>query len=426
MPPFLDFSSAFPWFVSGLLAGLFLYWLVRMLIGTDRRRRAELQSARAELDEARRAQTALAEHRSQIEAERARLTSEINQLSPRASLVPQLERQLAGMKEVDAKRAGEIEAANQQLAALRESTAAEIATLRQNAEGYSSNAKYYETEYGRLHAAHQALNTEWSSSSNMLTKLQSDYAVASREAGEATRLRSELASAKAEIDAARAEIVSHKSAEAMLKQEIERLTLDYTAKLKAADTHLAEYTSDLSRLKTQLAAAPKVDHSGEVQRLTGELNRLRDIEARNESLSNEVSRLKAEAAIAPKVDLSGEVQRLNAELVKVQSDLAAAPKFDLIGEVDRLNGDVTRLTATLNSVRAEERTAAMDLHATRNDLSQVRMGMEEMSRLLSERNGEVEQLKLKLAAMPDVENYRRFKEALEAANRIASGLPEKA
>lgn len=434
MPPIFDFTSASPWILMGFLAGLLMFWLARMILGIDRKRAAAFAALESELDEARRARSALTDSKAQIDAERARLAADVNQLSPRAALLPQLERQIAAAKELDAKRLSELEAATQQLAKLRE-----------DAEGQASNAKYYESEYGRLHAAHQALNTEWSSTSNLVSKLQSEYAVASREAGEAARLRSELASAKAHIDAARADLAARTSSEQMLKNEIERLTLSYESRLNAAEQDNAQHSSEVARLTSQLSAAPKEDLSGEVQRLNGELTRLRDIESRNESLMNEVSRLKAEIAILPKVDLgnevarlkaelagapkhdlSGEVARLNAENVKLRTDLASAPKADFSPEVERLNGELSRLGATLNSVRAEERNAAMELHTTRNDLSQVRMGLEEMGRLLSERNTEVEQLKVKLSATPDVENYRRFKEALEAANRIAAGLPEKA
>jgi chromosome segregation ATPase len=140
----------------------------------------------------------------------------------------------------------------------------------------------------------------------------------------------------------------------------------------------------------------------------------------SERLSAEVARLAAELQRAEKASsgLAGDVERLRAQL-------AAAPKQDFSGDVARLRDELASQSDALKKAQAQERETAMELSSARTDLGQARVALEETTRLLGERHGEIEELRAKLAAVPDVESYRRFKDALEAANRIAAGLPEK-
>lgn len=405
----LDFSSAVSWVLAGFIAGLLVYWLVRRLMGIDARRLDEIATLNASIEETRRAHMNLAGTNAQLEAERSRLTAEVNQLSPRAALLPQFERQVAELKQASSTAQAAVDAGRKELDILRQQTASEIASLRQEADVKGSTAKYYEDEYGRLHAAHQALNSDWSSASGLVSKLQADYAAASREAQEATRLRSEMASARAEIDSLRADIAN---AKALAQSDAARLAQEADTRLKAAQQMVSGRDGEIASLRA------------EITRLGEETGRLRTAAAESANLSSEVNRLKAQegqlrAAESARAELAGEVTRLKAAL-------DAAPKEDLSDNVTRLNGEVAQLSAALESVRTQERSTAMELHATRTDLTQVRTALEETTRLLGERHGEVESLRARLAAMPDVESYRRFKDALDAANRIAAGLPEKA
>ena len=428
MPPFFDMSSAYSWLLIGFLAGLLVYWLVRALLGLDRKRLDEIDGLRAELNQARSAQSSFADMQSRLEGERARLLSEVNQLSPRASLLPQLERQLAEAKQAAINSTSALETANQQISAQRDATAAELAQLRRDVEAKAKTAAQYEAEYGRLHAAHQQLTSDLGTKTNLIAKLQSDFEAANRGSDEAVRLRSENASARAQVKSLQADLKARTSTEQMYKEEISRLTIDFDGKRKALEAKLAErdhelktaranmsgnadLANEVARLQSALAAAPKQDLSGEVARLQAALSA-----APKEDLTGEVGRLRAEIArLAPAEAARAE---LASEVARLKGEIAALPRQDLTGEV-------SRLTALADKAQAAERQAALELHATRNDLSQVRMGLEEMSRLLAERNAETEQLRARLANMPDVENYRRFKEALDAANRIAAGLPEK-
>lgn len=447
MPPFLDFSSAGPWILAGFVLGLLISWLIRKISGVDARRQKEIEALSATVDDARRAHETLTAVNGQLETERARLTAEVNQLSPRAGLVPQFERQNAELKQALSSVQSSADEAARQLAALRDQNAADLAALRQEAEVKGSTAKYYEEEYGRLHAAHQALNKDWTSASGLVSKLQNDYAVASRGAEESTRLRSDVASLRAQIESLNADISSAKAA---AKSEVAKVEADANARVNHLQGLISSKDAEITHLKGELSSAPKQDLSGEVSRLGLQIQSLQSdlkaSEAAKAALTDEASKLKASLASAPKEDLSGEVSRLNLHVQGLQSDLraseasraslaqeadrlkaamASAPKQDLSGEVQRLSAEIARVNGALEQVRSQERTASMELHSARTDLSQVRTALEETTRILGERHSEVEDLRAKLAAVPDVESYRRFKEALEAANRIASGQSEK-
>ena len=355
----LDFSSALPWLGAGILAGLFLYWLVRALIGTDRRRNAELRASMTVLDETRRTAATLTEHKVQLEAERGRLDSLVTDLAPRAALVPQFERQLDEMRQADNVHLSALDTTTKQLTALREDSAAEIALLRQDVEAHSGTAKYYEGEFARVFADHDALGKEARLAAARFAKLQTDFDVASREASEVTRLRSELASAKVDITSLRADLDARRDGERAHRDELARLSLDFDGKIKAAAAESASRADEIARLKTQASAVATAGAGGDVM---------------------------------------------------------------------QLKSQIATLETELNSARAVERRVSMELNTSNHDLAQVRRAMEETSILVAERHAEIERLKVQLAAgsTAETDNYRRFKDALDAANRIAAGLPEKA
>ena len=272
MPPILDFSSAFPWLGSGFLAGLFVYWLVRLLLGIDRRRREELQAAQLAVDDARHSASEMSAKAASLESEWARLTHEVGQLQPRAALVPQFERQLSEMKQAEASRQMQLSAAQKQLADLNNSNAAQIAALRHDIETHSSTAKYYESEFNRLHAEHDEVNKNALAISTDLQRTKAGLDAATREANETVRLRSELNAAKAESDQLRAadakrtgdQAQSNSVNEAKLKTALEAaeadiasLRADVDQRRKAENIHaeaLAKLTSE-SEAKLKSAAA---------------------------------------------------------------------------------------------------------------------------------------------------------------------------
>ncbi len=473
MPPIFDFTSALPWLAAGFVAGLLVFWLIRALLGIDRRRVQELAAANSELDEARRAHAALSQNYANVEGDRIRLGNEVAQLSQRAALIPQYERQIADLRQSEASRASAAEAAVAQLAAFRDTSASEVNALRQDIEAAQSTAKYYEAEFGRLLEAHQALSKEVSADDEQVSKLKADYEAASREAGEAPRLRSELASAKALIESLQADlqegkasvdryqteltrlrreneqamvaIETAKSSGSSSADEITRLKAELAAaqkrgestdevlrlnaeiaRLKPLEAERAELYAEITRLSGELDAGAAADRGADYQRMQDEMANLRFAAAESEGLANEVSRLRAELNAAPRQqDNDSTLQRLNDEIARLKAQ-ASAEAGSYADEIERIKSEVSKLNSALVSARSDERNAAMELHTARNDLQQARTAMEETSRLLAERHAEIEQLKARLANAPaDVENYRRFKEALDAANRIAAGLPAK-
>lgn len=387
MPAFWDFSAALPWMGGGFIAGLLMAWLIRKLTGIDAKRIREIQQLNDTIGDARRAHAAIVATNTQLESERARLTAQVNELSPRAGLVPQYERQVSELRQSLQDAQSALDAAKK-----------DADQIRQEAEVKGSTAKYYEEEYGRLHAAHQALNKEAASASALVSKLQSDYAAASQAAQDAVRLRSDIGSLRAQLESAQAD---RAQMQAKAKADMAREEEAANQRMAQLQSTLAGREAEIARLQQDAAklAASAQDGailSAEVARLTEELQRSKQT---GSSLTADVERLTAQLAAAPKQDLSADVARLQSELATVRD--------------------------ALSNAQAQERSTAMDLSSARTDLSQARTALEETTRLLGERHGEVEELRAKLAAVPDIESYRRFKDALEAANRIAAGLPEK-
>ena len=337
MPSIFDFSDAYAWLMFGFLAGLIAYWLYRRLFGGHHHYAAQLADLSAQLD-----------------------------------------------------------ASNQQLAASGTTHASELANLNQIVDNEQSKSKYYEGEYNTLLPvynsllqSYNALSQDTSSGSALVKKLQQDYAIACKEAGEAAQLRSDLESARAAANKMQAEAKS------------------LLASVEAA------YKEEIGSLKIELNAA-KHNTGGNAAALTGELA----------TAKAEISRLQGELSAA--ANASGEVSWLKGEVTRLTNELAnfkSGATMDFKAVMEENEG----LKASLAKAAANERTAAMEHHATKNDLLQVRTALEETSLIGAERHAELERLKVQLATMPaDLENYRRFKDALDAANCIAAGLPDKA
>lgn len=387
MPAFWDFSAALPWVGGGFIAGLLLAWLIRKLTGIDAKRIREIQQLNDTVNDARRAHAAIVATNTQLESERARLTAQVNELSPRAGLVPQFERQVAELRQ-------SLQASQSALEAAK----ADADAIRQDAEIKGSTAKYYEEEYGRLHAAHQALSKDATSAGALVSKLQGDYAAASQAAQDAVRLRSEIGTLRAQLENAHADLAQTR---ATAKADWEREQEAANQRMAHLQSTLAAREAEVARLQEDAAKAATSAQDG--ARLSAEVARL----------SNELQRSEKTGS-----SLAADVERLTAQL-------SAAPKQDFSADVSRLQNELALVRDTLSKVQAQERSTAMELSSARTDLGQARTALEETTRLLGERHGEIEDLRVKLAAVPDIESYRRFKDALDAANRIAAGLPEK-
>ena len=144
-------------------------------------------------------------------------------------------------------------------------------------------------------------------------------------------------------------------------------------------------------------------------------NHLRNSQHGGAEVQARISHLQNELTNATK-----RVGELDSDIVRLKAQIAQAPA-DLSSEVRRLSEQLTVLSRERDEARATERNLVDRVRVAEHDLSQARSGMEELGRLSAERQDEVQRLKIQLASMPNVDEYKRFKDALEAANRIASG-----
>lgn len=177
-------------------------------------------------------------------------------------------------------------------------------------------------------------------------------------------------------------------------------------------------TDGLNKLVWEFVAPP-IPHLAGSETADEQLNKLRfymqnhktggaDIEARATKLRNELASATSRAG-----GFESEISRLKMQIAQAPADHS--------GDVRRLTEQLARVTQERDAVRLQERALADKVRIVEHDLSQARGGMEELGRLSAERQDEIQRLKAQMAAMPNVDEYRRFKEALEAANRIASG-----
>jgi chromosome segregation ATPase len=388
MPPIFDYSAAGPWLLSGFLLGLLAYWLFRKLSGADRRAAEEIANLSAQLD-----------------------------------------------------------GGNAQLAALKKSS-----------DTHASKANYYESEFNSLLATNKGLTEDVvrlqnvaNQGSGQASHLSSDLATA-RAALEKLRADSAAAAANAEktyldqISGLKAQLTSAQSAGgdaarlsselAAAKADAEKLRADFTA--AAANSEKA-YQEKISGLQSQLSAASST--SGDASKLSSELAAAKAayeklqadsaaaVANTEKTYQDQISGFKTQLITAQNASsevstLKDDVRRLTTELAGFKS--GAQKDFDaLIAENNGYKAEADRLAKALAAAQADHQNLAMEHHTAKNDLSQVRAGLEETSLLVAQRHSEIEQLKAKLANVPDVETYKRFKDALDAANRIAAGLPDK-
>jgi chemotaxis protein MotB len=363
MPSIFDFSAAGPWLISGFLIGLLGYWLFNKFFGSGGRNTEALADLSAQLDGAN----------------------------------------------------------------------GRIAAFNKDSETLASKANYYESEFNSLLATNTALNQD-------LVKLKN---TASRGTGEVSHLSTDLAAARTELEKLRAQSAaaggdaSRVSGElASTKAELEKLRAEFSA---AAATAEKSYRDKISSLQSQLAASGNASSdtsrlSADLASAKAELEKLRADSAAavanaEKTYQDQISALKSQLATAQSASgdatgLKGEVTRLSTELENFKS--GAQKDFDaLVAESDGYRAEAEKLAKALAAAQQSHQTLAMEHHAAKNDLHQVRAGLEETSLMVAQRHSEIEQLKAKLANVGDVETYKRFKDALDAANRIAAGLPDK-
>ena len=405
---FADYSSAGPWVASGVLAGLLLYAIVRALLGIDRRRIADLETANAELDNSRRTAASLSEQAAKLEAEHNRLGAQVSELSPRAQTASLLEQQIAHLQQKDASRQGAVEVASKQ-----------IAELQEHVETHSGTAKYYESQYASLFAEHDALAKQSKVTVSDFDRLKAELANAKASLAGTAKQGGELTAAVNEIAALRTELAKAATAAA----DLTKLRSEFAA---AASAHQAEVM--------QLKSGSQGNASTSASVLEVEASKLRTDLA---DAKAEIVRMKsAGAAVTPQTGIDPEMYDSDIAALRSTTDDLRKELEDATAEIARLtaaspttaqggidpemyDSDIAALRSTTNDLRKE-------LSASEAALKQSRAALEQSSLFASEKTAEIQRLQARLSSVPpDVAQYQRLKDALEAANRIAAGLPEK-
>ena len=395
----VDYSSAAPWLISGIIAGILLYALVRALLGIDRRRIASLRTAELELKTSRLTSHSLSEQAAQLDTERNHLTAQVAELSPRAQTASLLEQQVTTLKRSDAARQEALDIASKQ-----------ITELQEHAETHTSTAKYYESQYASLFAEHDALGKQSKDATSEIGRIKTDLANAKSSLASAAKQSDEMTTAKTEIASLRNELANANASLGSYKKQQSDDLVTAKAEITSLRSELAKSSTaagDLVKLSSEFNAATSA-HQAEMARLKSETEGNGNTGA--SSLAVEASKLRSELAAAKTRDAERE-----AEIAKLKVNAATVTQGGIDPEL--YESDVAALRSTTDDLRKE-------LAKQEAAILESRKSMEESSMLAAQRHTEIEQLKAQLASGPGGgENYKRFKDALEAANRIAAGLP---
>jgi chromosome segregation ATPase len=423
MPSIFDFSGAIPWLIQGFLLGLLAYWLYRKYFGSGGHHvaqiadlSAKLNSAHAQMANLKQGSDGLVTKANYYEGEYNTLLSANQALTRDAGDVMRLRTDLAATR-------GELEklrAESQSVtAAVEDAYKKQINGLANELNAKSNEATRYASELSSTRADLEKLRTGAAAAASLVEKTYQDKlhhlqsqlnAAGSTNNGEVQRLTGELSTARAALEKLRAEsLATAGSIEKTYKEQIGTLQ----SQLNAA----GNVNADVARLSHELAAA-----KSEITIYGRREEEWRGYEKR---YVDDIARLTGELKSAQTA--GGEASLLRTEVTRLTNDLTNAKSGAtrdmqaLIDERNRLKAEADKLARDLAAAHASHQSLAMEHHTTKNDLHQVRSGLEETSLLVAQRHREVEELRAKLAAMPDVESYKRFKDALEAANRIASG-----
>lgn len=398
MPHFfgLDFSAALPWVLMGFVAGLVLTWLWRSVSGSTVQR-AELLAALADVERLRAEQDNTVSSLARLKGDYGFLGSALADAESRAAKALQVQAELA-----DANRSGE------QARAAADAAAEELAKLTQQIAMYASHSKTLEQRLQYYNAENTAIST-----------------ASETRARELEALRKEAADLRAASD--------NKDLEAARQK-----------------TEIASFKARLAELSA--AQAEGDNHDAELQRLRGELQSFGDVltaaeQGRKdlgyfESLaswsSNEVYRLRKllsdiEAAAATK---SARIAALEKQIGSLKGRGLGKGRFGLGGRVGQTTGRSVNGAAhhplpmkpkrkaaarAASLKRAGQRKPDQALPAGRVWLVANRPVQAQGAGSTGDQS-DVAALKSRVATLSaEIENYRRFRDALAEANRIVGG-----
>jgi CAP-Gly domain-containing linker protein 1 len=418
MPSIFDFSGAIPWVTQGFLLGLLAFWLFRRLFGGgSAHHAAQIADLNAQLDAANR----------KIGASNQNMDGQIT----KAKYYEGEYNTLLAANQALTQSAGDAPRLRAELEKLRADSVAVAAAVE---DAYKKQINGLAAELNAKTGEASRLTADLSSTRSVLDKLRADSIAAATNLektykDQIANLQSQLTSAgsasNGELQRLSGELTSTKSA-------LEKLRADSSAAAASAEK---AYKDQIGTMQSQLSSAANAN--SEVTRLGNDLTaakadidvwRKREIEWRGyeERYTTDIARLTndlkaAHSSGGEATYLKGEVTRLTSELSNAKSGLLKDLQ-NAVEESNKHKSEAAHYAKALADAQSNHQALAMEHHTTKNDLNQVRSGLEETSLMVAQRHREIEDLKAKLASMPaDIENYKRFKDALEAANRIASG-----
>ena len=382
---FFDLSGAIPWFLSGVLATLLLRWIWRQLRGHKHHGHMPAQSV----------------DRPAVQTAQS-LTAGADQLKAAGQLhaeqISALESELADAKTSAVKFADEKQKLEMEMRKLRE-----LAKISPDDQ----------TQMDRLRLSELTIRNQLADAnaemSSLRKQIQTDETKAQAGETELAKMASQLAMRDAELDRLEKQGGggASNSEVAQLKAVVARLQTDLDAARQGGSSETANLRLEVSRLQSALAAAANASTASgaSTSHINAELAKLKaDVSAQSAELENRAHHIRLRDA---------ELDRLE-KLTKAGSAAAGGPAdASVIAERDQLRADMAAARIAFENLKAEH-------HKAEAALFNVGPEIEELRKFRASHTAEVARLTAQVGTLQaDLENFRRFKDALDTANRIA-------
>lgn len=429
---YFDLSGAIPWFIAGVLTTLILTWLRRLLSRQSGpaiempERLADQQALVSDADQQ------LAEHTARFEDDlgaakteamrfandKARLETELRVAKTTPSIVPDLQAELEKIRRADILNRNHIA-----------DLSTEITPLRKELDAQTSKVRSYEAEIARLNAETQQAARAVALKSEEAARLQNQASTVAASGLETAQLKSEVARLQAALNTANGDASPQKA-------EIAR----WQAIANAASAEAAKFKTELTGLNAQLAthATELANKSQFLALRDAEIDRLE-----KQGAAQKTTTASPEAAAhltSAKAELQAKTTELensarliavrDAELDRLEKLLAthtssatsgshgsggAGAGSEVVAERDQLKRDMHEARAAYEKLKSDNVKTEKALYDVGPELEQLR-------KFHAGHAAEIERLGAQAASLSkDLENYRRFKDALDAANKIAGG-----
>ena len=382
---FFDLSGAIPWFLSGALTMLLLSWIWRRLRGHPHHSHAPSQPANWPAVQPAQSLTAEPDQLKAVEQDFAEKISG-------------LEDELAAAKTSAVKFADEKQKLEIDMRKLRE-----LAKVSPDDQTQMDRMRLSElTIRNSLADANAEL-------SSVRKQVQIHEAKAQADETELAKMASQLAMRDAELDRLEKQGGggAGNSDVAQLKTVVARLQTDLDAAKQGSSSESANLRLEVSRLQSALAAAANssTTSGASPSHINAELAKLKaDLSAQSEELENRAHQIRLRDA---------ELDRLE-KLIRGGAGAGGIADASAIAERDQLRSDMAAARIAFENLKAEH-------HQAETALFNVGPEIEELRRFRASHTAEIARLTSQVGTLQaDLENFRRFKDALDTANRIAT------